>query len=119
VSVVAARSTGAPEDRGDAADSGSRARFEGTSELEFGKVPASRRRTRNRKIPTIRRLLIENGTVRVTDRIRKLVLDEAQCADEAAIKALDSNSIAADAQRQAFRAQIHGRTAGQPGPIPI
>jgi AsmA family protein len=62
------------------------------------------------KIPTIRRLLIEDGKVRVTDRIRKLMLDGSlNAADEAGkesagFKLKCSGSLNA----KPFHAQIHG-----------
>jgi len=83
----------------------------GRASWEFGKSSGKpQANSKPAKIPTIRRLLIENGTVRVTDRIRKLVLDGAlNAADEAGNQSagfkLDCSGSLND---KPFRAQIHG-----------
>jgi uncharacterized protein involved in outer membrane biogenesis len=61
------------------------------------------------KIPTIRRLLIEDGKVRVTDRIRKLVLDGSLNASEAGKQSVGFNlKCTGSLNEKPFRAQIHG-----------
>jgi hypothetical protein len=68
------------------------------------------------KIPTIRRLLIEDGRVHVADRIRKLVLDGAlSAADEAGNESTGFKENAGfklncsgSLNARPFRAQIHG-----------
>jgi uncharacterized protein involved in outer membrane biogenesis len=62
------------------------------------------------KIPTIRRLLIEDGKVRVTDRIRKLALDGSLNAADQAGNASAGFTLKCTGSLNAkpFRAQIHG-----------
>jgi hypothetical protein len=62
------------------------------------------------KIPTIRRLLIVDGTVRVTDRIRKLSLDGSlNAADEAGNRSAGFTlKCSGSLNAKPFRALIHG-----------
>lgn len=62
------------------------------------------------KIPAIRRLLIEDGTLRVTDRIRKLSLDGSlNAADEAGNRSAGFTlKCSGTLNAKPFHAQIHG-----------
>jgi uncharacterized protein involved in outer membrane biogenesis len=75
---------------------------DGSGKPQAGAKPA--------KIPTIRLLLIEDGKVRVTDRIRKLKLDGSlNAADEAATDSAGfSLKCAGSLNDKPFRAQVHG-----------
>jgi uncharacterized protein involved in outer membrane biogenesis len=85
--------------------------LKGRASWEFGdnsgKPHAS---ARPAKIPTIRRLLIEDGKVRVTDRIRKLKLDGSLNAADEAGKGSAGFSLkcTGSLNDKPFRAQIHG-----------
>jgi len=62
------------------------------------------------KIPTIRRLLIEDGKVRVTDKIRKLMLDGSLNASDEAGKESAGFTLkcTGSLNEKLFRAQLHG-----------
>jgi uncharacterized protein involved in outer membrane biogenesis len=62
------------------------------------------------KIPTIRRLLIQDGTVRVTDRIRKLSLDGSlNASDEAGDESAGFTlKCSGSLNEKPFHAQLHG-----------
>jgi AsmA family protein len=62
------------------------------------------------KLPTVRRLLIEDGKVRVTDRIRKLKLDGSLNAADQAGKGNAGFTLkcTGSLNDKPFRAQIHG-----------
>jgi uncharacterized protein involved in outer membrane biogenesis len=62
------------------------------------------------KIPTIRRLLIEDGKVRVTDRIRKLTLDGALSAADGTGKESAGFTLKClgSLNQKPFRAELHG-----------
>jgi uncharacterized protein involved in outer membrane biogenesis len=85
--------------------------LKGRASWEFGDA-SGRPKTSAKpaKIPAIRRLLIEDGTVRVTDRIRKLTLDGSlNAADEAGNQSAGFTlKCSGSLNAKPFRAQIHG-----------
>lgn len=83
----------------------------GRASWAFGDASGKpRARTKPAKIPAIRSLLIEDGKVRVTDRIRKLVLDGSlNAADESGKANAGFNlKCTGSLNEKPFRAQIHG-----------
>jgi uncharacterized protein involved in outer membrane biogenesis len=85
--------------------------LKGRASWEFGDASGQPKTSAQpAKIPTIRRLLIEDGTVRVTDRIRKLSLDGSlNAADEAANQSAGFTlKCSGTLNAKPFYAQIHG-----------
>jgi hypothetical protein len=83
----------------------------GRASWEFGDASGKPKTSaKPAKIPTIRRLLIEDGSVRVTDRIRKLSLDGSlNAADEAGNQnAGFTLKCSGMLNAKPFHAQIHG-----------
>ena len=84
---------------------------QGRASWEFGDASGKPKTSaKPAKIPTIRRLLIEDGTVRVTDRIRKLSLDGSlNAADEAGNQSAGFTlKCSGTLNAKPFHAQIHG-----------
>jgi AsmA family protein len=84
---------------------------EGRASWEFGDASGKPQMSaKPAKIPTIRRLLIEDGKVRVDDRIRKLLLDGTlNAADESGKESAGfSLKCTGSLNEKPFRAQIHG-----------
>jgi hypothetical protein len=87
---------------------------DGRASWEFadtvGKPPGSNAVSPPMKIPPIRRLIIEEGTVRVDDQIRKLILDGSlTAADEVGHKDGGFHLVCRGSlNERPFRAEIHG-----------
>jgi hypothetical protein len=85
--------------------------LKGRASWEFGDTSGKpQTSTKPAKVPAIRSLLIEDGKVRVTDRIRKLVLDGSlNAADESGKKSPGFRlKCTGSLNEKPFRAQIHG-----------
>jgi hypothetical protein len=86
---------------------------DGRASWEFadraGKPPPSTNKTPPAKLPPIRRLLIEDGTVRVHDQIRKLMLEGSlNAADEAGREGGFNLKCSGSLNEKPFHAQVHG-----------
>ena len=85
--------------------------LKGRASWEFGDTSGKpQTSTKPAKVPAIRSLLIEDGKVRVTDRIRKLVLDGSlNAADESGKESAGFRlKCTGSLNEKPFRAQIHG-----------
>jgi hypothetical protein len=85
--------------------------LKGRASWEFGdKTGKPQTSTKPAKIPTIRSLLIEDGKVRVSDKIRKLVLDGSLNASDESGKASAGFTLkcTGSLNEKPFHAQIHG-----------
>jgi uncharacterized protein involved in outer membrane biogenesis len=82
----------------------------GRASWEFGDTGKPQASAKPAKIPTIRRLLIEDGKVRVTDQIRKLMLDGSLNASDEARRASGGFTLkgSGSLNDKPFHAQLHG-----------